>query len=682
LGLVYDAVQKHSGENTLFLFTSDHGSQFPFGKWNCYDQGIRTPLVAAWPGKIKPGTRTGAMVSWIDLLPTCLAAAGGQPPVFGSDKGQIDGQSFLPVLQGEKAEHRDRIFTTHSGDGRMNEYPIRSVRSHDWKYIRNLRPEAEHHTHVDQAQGEDGKGYWSSWVKEAESNPAAAAILRRYLARPAEELYDLAADPWELHNLAAEPAQAERLAAMRGELDAWMRAQGDEGLATEKAREPASRPRPQAGITVPPNIVVVLVDDFGCGDLSCYGGQTPTPEIDKLAAGGTRFTQYYAASPICSPSRAGLLTGQFPARWHITSYLQTRKGNRECEQADFLDPQAPSLPRILQSAGYATAHIGKWHLGGGRDVDAAPKFAAYGYDLGLGTWESPEPHPDITATDWIWSDKDPVPRWERTRWMVDQTLKFLDGHNERPCFVNLWLDDTHTPWVPGEDQLDGPRAKRGNSQPNLRRVLAELDKQIGRLRSGLAERAATRPTLVLLVGDNGPLPTFGQSRTAGLRGSKLSLYEGGIRVPCIAWWPGQTPAGTVNDDTVLAAVDFLPMLCSIAGAKLPADYASDGEDLSGALRGAVPVRSKTLYWEYGRNDTSFAYPQDLQQRSPNVALREGRWKLLVQADGAKAQLFDMVADPKESTELAATRPELVQRLSKDALAWRKSLPAIEAKAVP
>ena len=134
----------------------------------------------------------------------------------------------------------------------------------------------------------------------------------------------------------------------------------------------------------PPNVLFILVDDLGWGDLGANGGAgVPTPRMDRLAAEGMRFTQFYVASPICSPSRCGLITGQFPARWRITSFLQTRAGNRECEQADFLDPRAPSYVRTFKAAGYATAHIGKWHLGGGRDVGDAPKFAAYGYDVGL-----------------------------------------------------------------------------------------------------------------------------------------------------------------------------------------------------------------------------------------------------------------------------------------------------------
>lgn len=164
-----------------------------------------------------------------------------------------------------------------------------------------------------------------------------------------------------------------------------------------------------------PNIVFVLTDDMGYGDPECYGGKFgATPNIDRLAREGVRFTQYYASSPICSPSRTGLLTGTHPARWNITSFLHTRAGNRRCEQVDFLDPKAPSMARTFKEAGYATAHIGKWHLGGGRDVDDAPPFKEYGYDEHVSTYESPQPHPDLTATNWIWSAHDKVKRWDRS----------------------------------------------------------------------------------------------------------------------------------------------------------------------------------------------------------------------------------------------------------------------------
>jgi arylsulfatase A-like enzyme len=432
----------------------------------------------------------------------------------------------------------------------------------------------------------------------------------------------------------------------------------------------ADRPRP--------NVIIVLADDLGWGDLSCYGGKlAETPRLYRMAREGIRFTQGYVASPICSPSRCGLLTGQFPARWRITSYLQTRAGNKNCEQADFLDPKAPSLPRRLKEAGYATAHIGKWHLGGGRDVVDPPKFAAYGYDLGLGTWESPEPHPDLTARDWIWSADDKVKRWERTKWMVDRTLDFLRANADKPCFVNLWFDDVHTPWVPSiEDQkvgADGRATGKGATPERLRRVLTEMDRQVGRLLDALRERKDGRPTIVLFLGDNGPLPTFERRRTAGLRGSKMSLYEGGTRVPCIAWGPGLVPAGRTNETTVFAAVDLFPTLCTLCRCQLPEGYKSDGEDLSAALLGKTPKRTRPLFWEYGRNDKAFSYPSG-KDRSPNVAIRDGDWKLLVNADGTGAELYDLAADPNEAKDRAANHPDVVKRMSDSALRWRKTLP--------
>jgi len=412
-----------------------------------------------------------------------------------------------------------------------------------------------------------------------------------------------------------------------------------------------------------PHIIFILTDDMGAGDLSCYGGTiAPTPNIDRLAREGTRFTRYYSASPICSPSRCGLITGQFPARWRITSFLQTRKGNRECEQADFLDPAAPSLPRELKAAGYATLHVGKWHLGGGRDVTNAPKFAAYGYDEGVGTYESPEPHPDITATNWIWSAHDKVKRWQRTAFFVNRTLEFIARHTNQPCFVNLWLDDPHTPYVP--EPKEGDAAMSNNSLAKLTRVLRENDRELGRLFAALPTN-----TLVIYASDNGALPTFNQARTLGLRGSKLSLYEGGIRLPFIARWPGKVPAGRVDDATVLAAVDMFPTLCAIAGAK--SNTVSDGEDLSAALLGKEVKRTKPLFWEYGRNTNSFAYPQGTH-RSPNVAMREGKWKLLINADGSRAELYDILADPDETKNVAAENGAVVERMSKAALGWRRS----------
>ncbi len=421
-----------------------------------------------------------------------------------------------------------------------------------------------------------------------------------------------------------------------------------------------------------PNVVCILVDDFGWADPSCFGGKVPTPNIDRLAQEGMQFRQFYVASPICSPSRCGVITGQFPARWKITSYLQTKAGNRECEQADFLDPKAPSLPRAFKEAGYATAHIGKWHLGGGRDVTEAPKFAAYGYDLGLGTYESPEPAAALGLKSQPWAQEiepQQVQRHERTRWMVDESIKFMQQHTDKPCFVNLWLDDTHTPFRPQEGE-DAREVKA-----KFRDVLTTMDMQIGRLIDALPKN-----TLIILCGDNGPEPSFARARSGGLRGMKWSLYEGGIRTPLIVRWPGVVPASVVNEVTVVSSVDFLPTLCALAQIKAPAaDF--DGVDMSAAFRGEKIMRQKPLLWEYGRKPGAagkvkggFPYPNEPGSKSPNVAIRDGDWKLLVNSDGTQTELYHLSRDPNESKNLAETEFATVERLRKAALAWMAAMP--------
>src|ERR1017187_8146067 len=439
----------------------------------------------------------------------------------------------------------------------------------------------------------------------------------------------------------------------------------------------APPPAPAADAAKPPNIVFVLTDDMGYSDPNCYGGNfAPTPNIDRLAKEGVRFTHFYDSAPICSPSRAAFITGMFPARWNFTTYLDTRAKNRDCEQTDFLPPSAPALARVLKTAGYATGHFGKWHLGGGRDVTNAPPFSAYGYDEHVGTYESPEPDPNITATNWIWSPQDKVKRWDRTRYFVDHALDFLRRHGQQPSYVEIWPDDVHTPWVPNiEREVKAPNSAQ---KQDFCAVLAEYDIQMGRLFDGLKTLGLESNTLVIFTSDNGPLPSFLHERTGGLRGSKLSLYEGGIRVPFIVRWPGHTTAGRVDEQTVLAAVDLFPTLCAIAHAPLPAGVAFDGEDMTAALINEPVAHAKTIFWEYGRESKYFNYAFHPYDRSPHLAVRESKWKLLVNADGTSIELYNLETDANETNNLSLTEPERAQRLRAAALAWRQSLPKFPA----
>ncbi|MDV3456181.1 sulfatase [Sphingomonas sp. HF-S4] len=221
VGDTLDAVDQVLGKDTFVLFSSDHGAQWPFGKWNLYDTGTRVPTIVRWGGHVKPGTRTKAMVSWVDILPTLVDVAGGKAPAG------IDGKSFAPVLRGA-AKARAEIYTTHNNDGSINVYPMRSVRTDRWKYIANLHPEYTYTTHIDRwVKRVDSGKYFPSWREAAKGDPAAKAIVDAYYHRPKEELYDLSNDPEEKRNLAADPRQAGVLKSLRAKLAAWRTSQGD-----------------------------------------------------------------------------------------------------------------------------------------------------------------------------------------------------------------------------------------------------------------------------------------------------------------------------------------------------------------------------------------------------------------------------------------------------------------------
>ncbi len=223
VGEVRASLGKHGyAGNTMFLFTADQGAQWPFEKWSLYEAGIRTPLLIHWPGHVKAGASTDAMVTLIDLLPTFMEVAGGLPR-----KG-LDGRSFLPVLTGASDHHRDEIYAAHTGDRAMNQAPMRCVRTDRYAYIVNLRPDLRYNTHISAGGKDDGKSYWASWLAVAKTDPAAAKLVERYQSKAAEELYDVEADPYELNNLAADPAHADTVAELREKVRQWRVEQGDD----------------------------------------------------------------------------------------------------------------------------------------------------------------------------------------------------------------------------------------------------------------------------------------------------------------------------------------------------------------------------------------------------------------------------------------------------------------------
>jgi len=426
-----------------------------------------------------------------------------------------------------------------------------------------------------------------------------------------------------------------------------------------------------------PNVIMILTDDMGYSDIGCFGGNfVTTPNIDKIAEGGTKYTQYYSASPICSPSRVSLLTGMYPANWNFTNFLNDKKSNLKAEQANYLNTNAPSIAKIFKNAGYTTGHFGKWHMGGGRDVQDAPGFKKYGFDEHNSTYESPDPDPLITATDWIWSDKDSIKRWDRTKYFVDKTLDFLKRHKGQPSYVNLWPDDVHTPWVPEVARnYTGKFPMNPQEEEAFKLVLKEYDKQMGRLLQGLEDLGIDENTIIIFTSDNGPLPSFRGSRAAGLRGTKLSLYEGGIRMPFIIRWPGHIAEGKVDSTSVLNSTDLLPTLTSLADISLPPNYQGDGENRKSVFMGTASPRKKDMFWEFGRNDYAFHYPEG-RDKSPNLAIRSGKWKLLVDYHKNNAELYDLEDNQFETNNVAKDHPKIVKILKTKLLNWRNYLPVL------
>ena len=363
-----------------------------------------------------------------------------------------------------------------------------------------------------------------------------------------------------------------------------------------------------------PNIVMVFIDDMGWGDFSCFGNHdAQTPNIDRLAAEGVRFEQFYVNSPICSPSRTALSTGQYPQRWRITSFLNNRKNNTDRGMAQWLDPKAPMLARSLQSAGYATGHFGKWHMGGQRDVSDAPPITDYGFDESLTNFEGMGPK------------------------LLPETLR-----PGQPLPGRIWEDA----------------------------VLEAMDKQFGKLFDRIRNDPTLKDnTLVLVCSDNGPEPGAGEA--GPFRGYKTHLYEGGLRSPLIAWGPKLVhKSGHVDTESVFSAIDLAPTLLTLTGTPFPEGVTFDGEALVGTLLGDGGSRKAPICFRRPPDRDSFYEIDDL----PDLAVRKSEWKLLCEYDGSDAQLYNLNTDRAETTDVAADNPKIVAELTELVVTWHNSLP--------
>ena len=412
--------------------------------------------------------------------------------------------------------------------------------------------------------------------------------------------------------------------------------------------------------TRPPNIVLILADDLGSFDLGCDGRKDHrTPNLDKLAAGGARFTQGYAAASVCSPTRAALLTGQAPARLHLTTFLPGRPDAPSQKLlhpaiATHLPADVPTLPKLLKDAGYATGCFGKWHLGGkghqptdhGFDTFYAGKATTTPGDTEGGKGEF-----DLTAA----------------------VAGFAEKHKDRPFFAYL---AHHAPHIPYTARPDRVTANAAAFEPTYAAVVESLDESVGVLLKKLDALGVADDTIVVFTSDNGGLhvPELKHERVTHngpLRAGKGYLYEGGLRVPLIVRWPGKVKPGTTIDTPVITT-DWLPTLADVAGGKPPKTL--DGANLAGLLRGSGPPPDRPLFWHQ---------PHYINQGSrPGSAVREGNWKLVAWAETGTAELFDLSSDPGEKTDVSADHPDRVKHLRAKLAEWLKAVDAQEMKPNP
>ena len=414
-----------------------------------------------------------------------------------------------------------------------------------------------------------------------------------------------------------------------------------------------------------PNIIFIFADDWGYGDLSAHGSTwVETPNIDNMIKDGMDFANFTVNSPVCSPSRTAVMTGQFPARQSIHQHFQGWKAHEKRGMPDWMDPKDMSFPKAFQKAGYATAHFGKWHLGSAPDM---PKESAYGYDE-YATFNG--------------SKNIDIPKAGSVG--VDYAEDFIKRHKDQPFFINLWLHEAHTAHYP-QERFMNKFGELDEQKQVYASIIAEGDEAVGRISKLLKELGLEENTLVVFSTDNGPEWEGGEDQkqhkkgeeglgkyysvgeTGGLKGQKRSLFAGGIRVPFVAKWPKVIPKGVKDDTSVVTAVDLLPTFLEAANIPMPKDYKPDGESMMPALTGKGFKRSKPIFWEW-KGGTSNDYTW------PTLGVRDGDWKLVVDVTGDKYELFNLKADWKETKDLAKSNPEKAQELLGEVKAWKATLP--------
>jgi arylsulfatase A-like enzyme len=432
-----------------------------------------------------------------------------------------------------------------------------------------------------------------------------------------------------------------------------------------------------AGAADRPNVVLIVADDLGFMDLGCNNPATfyETPQLDRLAASGIRFTQGYAACPVCSPTRASIMTGLYPPRTGVTDFILGTKTGKLLppKAADHLDLSHATLAERLRDAGYRTFFAGKWHLGKG---EFTPNAQGFGPGL-LGDNQFYYP-PDSPPTP---ADTDP----KTTDRIADAAVRFIESAAEEPFFAYLPFLALHTPIKAPPSLVEKYERKKAQAPPDewgqegerkvrlvqnhavYAAMLEQLDTAIGRVLSALDRRGLTDRTVVIFTSDNGGLSTSEGHPTSNvpLRAGKGWLYEGGIRTPWLIRAPGVASPGSTCNVPVITN-DLYPTVLQLAGVPLPTDTSLDGQSLVPLLKGQ-PLPPRTLYWHYPHYGN--------QGGAPAGAIRMGEWKLIEWYEDGRHELFELALDPSEKRNLASEQRARAEAMAALLDAWRAEVGA-------
>jgi len=638
VGRMLAALRQHGlAEKTLVIFTSDNGphnesnhslTRFnPSGplsgiKRSLTDGGIRVPMIAWWPGKVPAGSESDHVGYFGDWMATAAELAQTKIP------DGCDSISFVPTLLGKQESQRPHEFLYWEfHEGGFKQAALYQGR---WKGIRSGGPDAPIVLYDQQTDiGEK--------TNVAAKHHEIVAKINQYLRQARSDSPD-----WE---------------------PKWTTGKRADNSPVQSNRAQVTPSAVPGRGSRSPNVIVILADDQGSMDLGCYGAKDlQTPHTDGLAARGVRFTQFYSAAPVCSPSRAGLLTGRWPVRAGVPDNCASQAGG-----SGALPPHEITLAEMFHDAGYATGHIGKWHIG--YTPETSPHSQGFDHSFGhMGGcidnfshffyWSGPNLHDLWRNGREVYHNGEYFPDL-----MTSEAEQFMQRNRDKPFFLYYALNTPHYPY-----QGDPKWLEYFKSLPAPRRYyaafLAAQDERLGRLLGTVDTLGLREQTIIVFQSDNGHSTEerahYGGGSAGPYRGAKFSLFEGGIRLPAIIAWPGRIPANETRDQ-VGHACDWLPTLAQLTQVK-PPSTSLDGRSLVDVIHNpnaASPHAGHPLHWQVGAGANA------------DWAVRDGDWKLIGQtkdtSDGRKIAkvatfLVDLKSDPAESTNVADRHPEIVTRL--------------------